>query len=124
MGSFHVAFSATRRPADVRFPCSEQAGRTFYEHEPSVVAPGESFDYERAIDCALSLPGTYDVVVSARVEGSPWERIDAFPLRLVASGESAPRAHPSRPGLWATMAGNPYSPQRRATVPLPPLLCV
>jgi hypothetical protein len=103
---FQAAFSATRE--GVTFPCREQAGGSFRAREPRLLAPGQSFVFERDIDCALPLPGSYEIAVSSA--GAP---LGTFRLEL-ESGRHAPRPVPARPGLFAILSG------ARAARPMPP----
>ncbi len=111
-----VAFSAWRE--GVAFPCQDHVGGSARVREPSWLSPGQSFAFERDIDCMLPLPGTYEITVSARLGDAPVDPAaqglaGSFRLEL-EPGHRSPRALPSRAGLFAVMTGS------RATRPMSP----
>jgi hypothetical protein len=87
--------------------------------EPSWLAPGQSFPFERRIDCVFPLPGAYDVSVFARVgdddsaNPSSCEPVGSFRLEVEALPR-VPKPVPSHPGVFAIMTGS------KATRPMPP----
>lgn len=109
-----VAFEATRE--GVSFPCNDHRQTTVNDREPTYLAPGQSFVFERNLGCSMPLPGRYEVRVYVALTDEPMDRGDlAGVFSLEALGRSvAPRPYPSRPGLYVVMTGN------RATPPLPP----
>ncbi len=105
VGPLHAAFTATRD--GVAFPCQEHVSRSVHPHEPSWLAPGQSFDFERNLDCTLPLPGAYDVRVFVRLGGGG-ESIEseAGQFRLdLEGGPRAPRPYPPIEGLFVAMTG-------------------
>jgi hypothetical protein len=115
VGRLRVAFSATRE--GVPFQCKEHQGGRVKDREVSTLAPQQSFVFERDLDCAMPLPGTYEVrTYVALTDAAKGERGDfagAFSL-TVADSPFAPRPYLPRPGLYAAMTGN------RTTAPLLP----
>ncbi|MFO0675789.1 MAG: hypothetical protein U0169_04605 [Polyangiaceae bacterium] len=112
-GSVRFAYRATRE--GVSFPCREHEGGSFSAREPSSLAPGQSFVFERDLDCALPLVGTYDVEVDVllgrRPEGGPLSvlRAGSFSFALTRGDRGAPTAVPAVPGLFALAAGTTMS---------------
>jgi hypothetical protein len=117
VGSLRISYSAVRN--GVSFPCPEGQDLTAHVHEPSSLAPGQSFDFERDIDCPLPLPGPYEIGVLAQLRE---EREDAQPIGsfslVVDEGRISPRPFASKPGLFAMMTGGsatqPWSPKEWA----------
>lgn len=120
----HASFSCARQ--GVAFPCNAHVGQTADAIEPARIDPGQSFAYERRLDCEMPLPGRYDVTVwihpgegedehEARGGGAslatpePDTRAGqgvyagSFDLDVVAADGNEPHAVPSRPGLFAIM---------------------
>jgi hypothetical protein len=114
VGSLRISYSAVRD--GVSYPCPEGHDLTARVHEPSSLAPGQSFDFERDISCTLPLPGSYEIGVLARVgeEGQEARSIGSFSL-FVDEGRVSPRPFASKPGLFAMMTGGsatqPWSPE-------------
>jgi hypothetical protein len=115
----HIGAGFSARREGVSFPCGEHGGRTRDEREPASLRPGESFGFERTLDCAMPLPGRYDVQVSLsfgdrkKRPAKDAEAAAAFSIDVVANTNAVPQPYPSRHGLYAIMIGN------RATRPLP-----
>jgi len=106
-----LVFRASRQGVDV--PCVENE-RPVKEREPSTLAAGESFAFERHLACAIRLPGHYDLGVSVRVApGDPADEVANVTLDVDA-GPRSPLPVPGHPGLYAMLTGD------RATPPLPP----
>lgn len=99
-----VSLTATRE--GVSFPCRAPNG--VQEREPSSLAPGASFTFDRELSCTLAVPGHYEVAVA--IGGDRAGVLD------VNVGESprAPKAMKDRPGLFVGLAG------AAVTRPLPP----
>jgi len=114
LGRLRATFTATRE--GVPFPCNDRHRVVGQEREPASLGPGESFVFDRALDCSMPLPGRYEVGVSVALgerasgRGDP---IGAFSLEVVG-GTTTPRPYPARPGLYFAMIGG------RVTSPLPP----
>jgi hypothetical protein len=111
-----VAFTAERD--GVSFLCNDHLDPSGEARAPTSLAPGQSLVLESNLDCAMPLPGRYDVGVYVAFGGSA--RTDRGDLvrtfRLdVEEGSVVPRPYPSRPGLFVAMTGG------QATPPLPPL---
>jgi hypothetical protein len=87
----------------VPFRCSEDVTSS-RPREPSWLAPGQSFVFERPLDCMLPLPGTYEIGVSIRVGEDSDTATMSFRLD-VEPGFVAPRPVPARTGLFAIMTG-------------------
>ena len=112
----NVRFTATRD--GVPFACENGGRGTSKMHEPPSLDPGESFVFERQIDCTMPLPGRYEIgmYVSLNPQASGGEVGDfvgRFAIDVTADG-AAPLAFPGRPGLYAMLTGG------EATLPLPP----
>ena len=112
---FRVAFSATRD--GVRFPCKEHVGGAMRVREPSSLEPGQSFVFERDLDCSMPIPGTWDVglyvALKGATESDDGDFVGTFSLEVV-QGQFGPKPYPSRPGLYVVMTGP------RATQPFLP----
>jgi hypothetical protein len=101
---FRVAFTAIRD--GVPFPCNEHLGDSV-KVRPASLAPGQSFAFERDLDCTMPLPGRYEVGVYVTVRDLADARGDfvgAFPFDILEGGK-APRPYPARPGLYVMMTG-------------------
>jgi len=115
----HATFATTR--AGVAFPCNAHVGSRTGAIEPSHLDPGQSFTFERLLDCTMPLPGAYEVrlwIHAAEGEGDRDRShaplfVGSFPVDVASNGR-APIAIAARPGLFAFMTG--------ATVsrPMPP----
>jgi len=66
----------------VSFRCANEVGPAPGAREPATLESGESFVFERAIDCLLPLTGRYDVRASVSFGALP-SRV-AYPLRALA----------------------------------------
>ncbi len=108
---FQVAFAATR--AGVAFPCQVRTATETRIREPQALQPGESYSFERDIDCRLALPGQYIITVHGRFGAAPdvasgQDLAGTFPLELKAPAHSGPRAHRGKPGLYVAISGDPF----------------
>ncbi len=102
-----VHLEATRESASFR--CSRVVGADKGEREPSVLQPGASFVFDRALDCALPLVGTYSVHVGVSFGSGEWSRprdVRAFALTVTALPTIAPREVDGLPGLWASVGSS------------------
>jgi hypothetical protein len=113
IGSLRISYSAVR--SGVSYPCPEGQDLTTRVHEPSSLAPGQSFDFERDLGCTLPLPGSYAIGVRARLgDGEGAQPIGSFSL-FVDKGRLSPRPFASKPGLFVMMTGGnatqPWSPE-------------
>jgi hypothetical protein len=100
-----VAFTATRE--GVAFRCKEHVGGSMQTREPASLRGGETFTFERDLDCTMPLPGHYDV--SAAWQLSDRDRtgsLGTFSIDLVAGKGNLPVPYPARAGLHALMIGN------------------
>ncbi len=100
--SFH-----TRRDG-VSFVCAPHVGGAVKVTEPPELAPGQSFAYERDIDCTMPALGRYDVAVAARFgEGEEGhdDAIGTFTFEVTGAAPWAPRAFPNRPALQVALIG-------------------
>jgi hypothetical protein len=101
----------------VVFPCPNHPRTTASGHNPSSLPPGESYTFERDVDCTMPLPGQYDVRVYITFkqpsDQAPAELADHFTFDVM-QGIHAPRPYPSRPGLYIAMVGDTVAR------PLPP----
>lgn len=99
-----ISLTATRE--SVSFPC--RPSTAIQEREPSSLAPGASFTFDRELSCTLAVPGHYSIDVA--IGG---ERAGTLDVN-VAESPRAPRAMKDRPGLFVGMSGS------AVTRPLPP----
>ncbi len=112
----HLRIELTATRSGVSFPCKSQVGPPQGYHEPRELGPGQSFLFERSIECEMPLPGRYDIAVYGAVNdaGGRGSLIGQFALD-VAPSAAAPRPYPSRPGLYVAMVGEhstrPLSPE-------------
>jgi hypothetical protein len=103
---FRVAFTAIRD--GVQFPCNEHLG-DLVKVRPASLAPGQSFAFERDLDCTMALPGRYEVGVYVSVRelaDAHGDFVGAFPFDIL-EGSKAPRPYPAHPGLYVMMTGAP-----------------
>lgn len=118
-----VVTNGTSSPADVSglsveldalreatsFRCREKASAEPGAREPSILAPGATFAFERTLDCALPLTGTYEVRVAVSFGSGEWRKprpIEGYTLRVAPSGPDEPRALATVPGLWAALGAS------------------
>lgn len=108
-----LAFTATRE--GVSFSCKEHVGGSVSKREPASLAPGQSFVFERDLDCSMPIPGRYDVRadISFGVSDAR-DPLGRFSIEVVASTSPVPRPYPNHAGLFVLMTGS------RVTRPLPP----
>jgi hypothetical protein len=90
----------------VAFRCAGVVGPPPGAREPSTLAPGASFVFPRALDCALPLVGAYAVKVAVSFGKAGWRtprEVRAFDLTVTALPNVGPREVLGIPGLWAAM---------------------
>jgi hypothetical protein len=93
----------------VSFRCARVAGALPGKREPSVLAPGASFVFDRSLDCALPLVGAYAVHIGVSFGKGEWSRprvVRSFDLAVAALPKLAPREIGPAPGLWATVGSS------------------
>lgn len=93
----------------VAFRCAEKVGAPVGEREPVVLQPGQSFTFERALDCALPLVGSYAVRVAVSFGAGEWaapREVRAFTLRVAAVKTEEPRAVEGVTGLFAGLGAS------------------
>jgi hypothetical protein len=115
----HASFATTRD--GVAFPCNAHVHGPIGAIEPLRLDAGQSFTFERALDCTMPLPGRYDVRVW--IHGAGHEEtgdrpgagvfVGSFSVDLTANGD-APHPVVSHVGLYAMMTGAPTSPPMTA----------
>jgi hypothetical protein len=94
----------------VSFGCKKEIGPSSSEREPSKLAPGASFVFERALDCALPLAGKYAVRVSISFGSGAYRTpraVRATTLTVTAPADIAPKPLEGHPGLYAAIGANP-----------------
>jgi hypothetical protein len=114
--SLHAVFTATRE--GVAFPCNERAPNVRGSLEPSTLGAGQSFDFERLLDCRMPLPGKYEVrtwVATAdprdrTVLAGAGEYVGGFEIDVGARDDASPKAVPTTSGLFAIMTGAGEAP--------------
>jgi hypothetical protein len=109
----HASFRAVRE--GVAFPCNAHVGAPAAgPAEPSWLGPGQSFAFERLLDCTMPLTGHYDVSVwihpatgELADHGPPQGAVfvGSFGVDLTARSGQAPRPVPGHPGLYALVTG-------------------
>jgi len=105
---FRVAFTASRD--GVPFPCNRHVDDSV-KVRPASLGPGQSFVFERDLDCTMPLPGRYDVGVYVAMRDSAGTRGDLvgqFPFDVLGSS-TEPLPYPPRPGLYVRMTGARWS---------------
>jgi len=93
----------------VEFRCAEEVGPQMGDREPSSLAPGESYVFDRALDCALPLVGAYAVRVAVSFGEGPFRtprEVRAFTLTVTALAKVEPHEIEGLPGLWASMGSS------------------
>lgn len=113
VGHLHASFEATRD--GVAFGCNTHVDRAEGVVEPTQLGPSQTFTFERLLDCAMPLPGRYDVRVWMHVgeegrgarEGQPGVFVGSLEVEVEGKGGNVPRPVPSRNGLYALMMGAP-----------------
>ena len=93
----------------VAFRCAKEVGAQPGEREPTTLAPGESFVFDRSLDCVLPLVGAYAVRVAVAFGSGPLRiarDVQAFTLTVAALPEVEPREIDGVPGLWAALGSN------------------
>ena len=93
----------------VLFRCADDAGPPPGAREPSSVAPRSTATFERDLDCALPLVGTYAVRVAVSFGHAAWSQprvVKSFVLVVTAPPNAEPRAVAAVPGLWAAVGAS------------------
>lgn len=93
----------------VSFRCASSVGPSEDVREPSSLAPGDSFEFERALDCSLPLTGQYSVKVSVSFGHGEYRSprpIRAFTLAVHGPEKLEPRPIASIPGLWGAIGSS------------------
>lgn len=85
----------------IPFPCDDPGspGR-----EPTTLAPQGSHRFERTLDCALPLVGTYAIRARVSFGRGAWatpREVRTFALRVESLPEAGPQKVEPIPGLWA-----------------------
>lgn len=101
-----VYFTASRE--GVAFRCADVPSAIEPRPMPSM-PPGETASYDVLMDCALALPGRYEINVFVKVgaEASPRERVSTFAFRVDGGRATTPKPYPGKEGLFTAMAGEP-----------------
>jgi hypothetical protein len=97
----------------ISFGCAEEAAAPAGEREPAALRPGESFTFDRELDCALPLLGAYSVKVSVSFGHADWaapREARAFVLTVSALAGIEPRRVEAVPGLWASLGASATLP--------------
>jgi hypothetical protein len=105
---FRVAFTASRD--SVPFPCNQHVGDSV-KVRPASLGPGQSFVFERDLDCTMPLPGRYDVsvyVVVRDLAGARGDLAGQFAFDVLESPKE-PLPYLPRPGLYVRMTGARWS---------------
>jgi len=138
VSDLHVHLEAVRE--NVAFRCASQIGAPPTVREPSTLAPGQSFAFDRALDCALPLVGAYQVRVGVSF-GKAADRVPHVVRALGLTVTALPNVEPRKldaAGLWAALGASPMIPggeghgrtlltivnSSRAAVELPPMRLV
>jgi hypothetical protein len=93
----------------VAFRCASEVGVPLGVREPSTLAPGASHTFDRALDCALPLVGTYSVRIAVSFGNGRFRTardVRAFSLTVTAPPNAGPREVEGQPGLWAAMGAS------------------
>jgi hypothetical protein len=93
----------------VEFHCAKDVGAQMGDREPSSIAPGESYVFDRDLDCALPLVGAYAVRVAVSFGEGPFRaprEVRAFTLTVTALPKVEPHEIEGLPGLWASMGSS------------------
>jgi hypothetical protein len=104
----------------VSFHCAEEVGAASGSREPTSLAAGASFTFERTLDCALPLVGSYAIRVGVSFGHGDWSKlreVRAFNLRVFATHELEPRHVEPVPGLWGALGASNVMNGRRAGGP-------
>lgn len=115
-----VVTNRSQKPLDVRrlrvqleaaregtpLHCAKDVGPQLGDREPSSLEAGESYVFDRDLDCALPLVGAYAVRVAVSFGEGPFRtprEVRAFTLTVTALPKVEPREIEGLPGLWASM---------------------
>jgi hypothetical protein len=107
MSGVDALFSVTRD--SVTFPCARRGHRSAQTRAAFNLPPGESFTFERDVDCLMPIAGRYAIGVFIGFD-EPSGRTtpdfaDEFTLEILPSPR-APRPYPSRAGLYVVLGGD------------------
>jgi hypothetical protein len=107
VADLRVSFHAQRQ--GVAFPCAPHVGGSVKDPEPSELAPGQKFTYERDLDCAFAATGRYDVAAFVRFgdgDGAHDDPIGTFGFEVTGVAPYAPRPLEGRPALHVALTGS------------------
>ena len=107
ISDFRAHLEATRE--GVSFGCKKEIGASNGEREPSTLAPGGSFVFERALDCALPLAGSYAVRVAVSFGAGAYRTpraVRSTTLTVSAPADLAPKPVDGYPGLYAAIGAS------------------
>ncbi len=107
VSNLRVHLDATREGSPYR--CAETAGPAPNAREPSSLPPRASFTFDRAIDCALPLTGSYAVRVGVSFGDGAWREphaVQTFKLDVTPGGRDEPRPVALVPGMWAALGAS------------------
>jgi hypothetical protein len=93
----------------IPFHCPENVGPNPRLREPAILGPHASYVFERTLDCALPLTGTYHVRVAVSFGRDAWReprQVRTFTLAVSASAPIAPRPIDRAAGLWAAVGAS------------------
>jgi hypothetical protein len=93
----------------VPFRCSESAGPDPRSREPATLAPKASFVFERTVDCALPLTGSYRVWVAVSFGGEAFRSPRAmkeFTIAVSSAEQVSPRRVDRDAALWAAVGAS------------------
>jgi hypothetical protein len=91
------------------FLCSESVGPDPRSREPAILGPHASYVFERTLDCALPLTGSYRVRVAVSFGKDAWReprQVRTFTLAVSASAQVSPRLIDRDAGLWAAVGAS------------------
>ena len=107
VSGLRVHLGAAREGVELR--CAKEVGPQMGASEPSSLASGESFVFDRELDCALPLVGAYAVRVAVSFGVGAYREpreVRAFTLTVTALPKVEPREIAGLPGLWASMGSS------------------
>ena len=110
LGDMRVRFSAERD--GVAFACGPALRTERAPREPSVLGPGETFRFGRALGCWTPLAGRWTIGAEVRFGQGPGAPLQpaSVAMEIDAAGDEAPRAYPGRPGMHVAMDGDALTP--------------
>lgn len=107
VSDLRVHLSAARNGID--FHCNRVVGPALGEREASTLGPRSTTVFDRTLDCALPLVGSYAVRVGVSFGEGEWKtphEVRAFGLTVTALPAVTPREISGQPGLWASMGSS------------------